>query len=111
MLLERFPRHPPNVTDRPGAELLQSLAGVAPHAPQAADRQGIEKLLHAGGVDDDKAIGLLQIAGDLGQELVLRHADRGHKANALADLGLDSPGNLDRRAEERLASCYVDEGF
>ena len=55
--------------------LLLSLAD----APEPLDRQRIEELLHLVRLHDDQGVRLLQVAGDLGQELVGRHAHRGHQ--------------------------------
>ena len=62
-------------------------------------------------LDDHESVRLFQVAGDLGQELVRRHADRGDQAETLADFLLDRPADADRGPEQRFAAGHVQEGF
>ena len=99
------------LADGADAQPLEDLAALLADAPEPLDRQRIEELLHLVRLHDDQGVGLLQVAGDLGQELVGGHAHRGHQPQLLADRLLDLPPDLDRRAEQVLAAGHVQEGF
>jgi hypothetical protein len=86
---EHVGRQIAELANRANAQFPKDLAGYASDTPESRNRQGIEKLLHAIGIDDDEAVWLLQIAGNLGHELHRRHAHRGHQTKLLADFCLD----------------------
>ncbi len=60
---------------------------------QQADRQRCQESLHLAGPDHKQAVGLAPVRGDLGQELVWRHAGRGGQAKLVADGDADRLGN------------------
>ena len=53
----------------------EALLGRRPHAPHQVDGQIVQKHEFGVGIDDDQAIGLGHLRGDLGQMLGARHAD------------------------------------
>ncbi len=77
--------HCRKLADGADAQPLENLAALLAHAPQPLDWQRIEKLLHTVCLDDDQGVGLLQVAGDLGQELVGGHAYRNDEPDFFAD--------------------------
>src|SRR5262245_1107897 len=83
--------HLPQLADRLDAELLKLPAGHLADAPDPADRQWIEELLDLARYDDDEAIWLAKVAGDLGDELARSNADRRDQADIATDVLLDLP--------------------
>ena len=75
------------------APMLSTAAILAPRARQravtAADGQRIKKRLYAIRNDDYAAIGLLEIAGDLGKKLIRCDPYRSHQLHVLKDVMLD----------------------
>ena len=109
--LEHVQRPLAELADGADAQPLEDLAALLADAPEPLDRQRIEELLHLVRLHDDQGVGLLQVAGDLGQELVGGHAHRRHQPQFLADRLLDLPSDLHGRAEEVLAAGHVQKGF
>ena len=68
-LIERL-----KVGERPDPSCVNARQGARPHAPHTLDRQRRERANRLRRLDDRQAIGLPQIAGDLGHELRRRHA-------------------------------------
>ena len=68
--LQRVQRPLPKLADGADAQPLENLAALLAHSPQSLDWQRIEKRLHTVWLDDNQGVRLLQVAGDLGQELV-----------------------------------------
>jgi hypothetical protein len=108
-LLERFARQGSDLADRLYPQALECLSGNEAYAPQPADRKGIEELLHPAGLNHHEPVRLLQVAGNLSQELVGRHAHRRHQPQTLADLLLDAAADFHGRAEQRLRARDVQE--
>src|ERR1700676_2071866 len=83
--------------------------GLAAEPWQAAHRQWVEYLAEALFRDDRESVGLGQIRGDLGHQLVRRYANRGSQTGDLADTALDTSGDSDRVAKELAALGDVEE--
>src|SRR5579872_706075 len=111
VLRESYEGHPADVADRANAQPIEGFTGDASHAPQSADRKRIEKTLDTGRIDNDEPVGLLDIAGDLGEKFIGGDADRRDEPQALSDLALDAPADFNRRTEEQLAPRHVDKRF
>ena len=62
-------------------------------APQRVDRKALQKALDAFGRDDRQPVRLLPAGGNLGEELVGRHARRGRQACLVADADLQPLGH------------------
>src|SRR5690606_27907795 len=76
LALERRLAEPGDVADRAHAVATQQRLRLRAHAPQLADRQGIQERLLGPGRDLGQPVGLVLIAGDLGDELAAREPDR-----------------------------------
>ncbi len=61
--------------------------------------------------DDDEAVGLLQVGGQLGEELVRRDADGGRQVGLFLDPVLDIPADLLGAAEQVDAAGHVEKGL
>ena len=66
--------------ERGEARRLDAFAQLAAEAGQAAHRERIEHRAQVVRRDDGEAVGLLELGGDLGHQLVRRHAHRGRRA-------------------------------
>src|SRR5258707_2396679 len=87
-------REPLYVTHGGDAHLRQhALRGLA-DAWDLADRKSDKECLDLMWPDDEAAVGLAPVAGDLGEELVRCHASRGGEVRLLADLAPDHLGCL-----------------
>src|SRR5690606_32398794 len=86
---ERGLAEPGEVADRAHPEAPQRLFGPRAHAPQLADRQGIQERLLGPRRDLGQPVGLVLIAGDLGDELAAREPDRAGQADLAADRRTD----------------------
>ena len=90
---------------------LESLGGDLAHAPDALDRQVLEKGLDRVGRNHELAVGFVPVARDLGDELVRRDAggygDADIACNAPADLGRNQRG----AAAAGRAPADVEKGF
>src|SRR3989475_12578320 len=93
-------RRPPRSTLFPYTTLFRSLLrGHRADAPQRLDRELLQELLDSLRGNHGEAVGLLPAGGDLGEELVRRHARRGGEPELAADALLDALGDV--RSEER----------
>ena len=88
MDLSSFARAAAKLGDGANAVGLQRRLRDLADAPDLADRQRIEDLLLVLLGDDDEAVGLPQVRGQLGEELVRGDADGGRQLGLLADLPL-----------------------
>ena len=70
----------------------------------ARSRQGVLDADRKGTADDRQGIGLFQVAGDLGEELVLRDADRDDEPGLGVHRGADLLSDLDRGPEGYFAA-------
>src|SRR5262249_44019790 len=86
---------------------LHLLAALTPEPGQPAHRQWVEDRLDTLFRDDGQAVRLIQVGGDLRDELVRGDSDRCGEACDFFDPGLDAAGDGDRVPEERLARCDV----
>ncbi len=73
--------------------------------PQQADRVGDQEGLGVGAANDGEAARLVQIGGDLGQELVVTEADRDRNA----DIGFNAPGKVDAKFSFQVQHRYASE--
>jgi hypothetical protein len=64
-----------HVADGGDAPVAQPLGGARADAPQPLDRQGPEPSGDVLEWEDDEAVGLVEVGGNLGQELVRCDAD------------------------------------
>src|SRR5262249_32202118 len=60
-------------------------------------------------LDDDEAVRLAEIAGELGEILVGRHADRSDEIQLRTDAGLDLLADFRRRPEQPLATANIEK--
>jgi len=60
-------------------------------------------------VDDDQGVWLLEVAGDLRQELVRRRAVRRDQPDLSQNLPLDPPADVRGRPEQPLYARHVEE--
>jgi hypothetical protein len=95
------------LADRLDADGVQPLLGFFADAPDPSDRQRGEKLRDAIGSHDDQTVRLAVVAGELGEELVRRDADRSREPHLAFDAGLDLAGNFGSRAEQFLAAGHI----
>ena len=84
--------------DALGRELCLGHRADAPHQ---LDRQVVEPLELDRGVDDDEAVGLGHLRGDLGEMLCPRDADRDREADLLADAAADGLRRLSAGGPKR----------
>ena len=82
------------VGDGADALALQRGQGGAADAPDDRDRLAGEELVGLGAADQPQAARLVEVGGDLGEELVVREADRGGDAELALDPALQ-PGEQD----------------
>ena len=84
------------LTDGANAELLKDLAPLFPDTPEPLDGQRIKELFDLIRLHDQESIGLLDVAGDLGQTLVGGHTNRDDQADFFPNDFLDLLTNLRR---------------
>ena len=87
--------------DAYGAQLLR---GHRADAPERLDRQLLQEALDALGRDDGEPVGLFPAGGDLGEELVRRHAGRGGEIQLFSYFILDPARDVHR---QRLAPAVL----
>ena len=102
---------PLQVADFRDAEPLQPRPRDLAHAPQPADAQRREQGLRLTARNDGKASGLIEIGGELREELAVAEADRDRHADLALDPGRE-PRQRRRRgqAEGALAALYLGAG-
>ena len=93
-----------------GSPLLEGGLALRADARNPPDRERVEKRLDRLRLHDRQPVGLLEVRGDLGDELVRPDADRAGEALALDDLGLHRP-RVDGRALEVAERGEVEEGL
>ena len=102
---------PPEIGDRANAVLQKPFLHRLADAPDQADRLWCEKLQRFGFANDRKSLGLVEIRGDLCEELVMGKSDRDGDADlalhVLCKPGKDIGG---RRAMEAFGAGEVEEG-
>ena len=100
-----------DIGDRLDAVRVQLLRGLDADAPQPAHRQRVQERQLPVGRYQQQPVGLGLLAGDLGQELGAGDADGDRQADAVADLGAQPRGDLDRRARHPAQPDDVEEGL
>ena len=74
--------------------------------------RGAEEVGGLGAADDPEAAGLVEVGGDLGEELVVGEADRDGQAELALDAGLQAGEEDDGRgAVQALGAGKVEEGL
>ena len=91
--------------------LGQALPGHGAHAPHQIDGQVVQEGELGRGIDDQEAIGLGRLRGDLGEVLGARQAHRDGQAQLRAHAAADRLSDLARRTEQRSCACEVSEGL
>jgi tetratricopeptide (TPR) repeat protein len=99
------------IAERGEAHRAQALGCLRSDAPHALDWQWIEKRGDVFGGNDHEPVRLLQIARDLGEELVGSDAGRGGQSRLLADRRADALGDRAAVAEEAAARGDVEKRF
>ena len=94
----------------PDPPLVQGGLALRADARNPPDRERVEKRLDRFRSHDRQPVGLLEVRGDLGDELVRPDADRAGESLALDDLGLHRP-RVDGRALEVAKGGEVEEGL
>src|SRR5882762_7271993 len=114
-LRELRPLERPEIGDRSDVTLVQETLGLGSDPWNDPDPQRIQKRLDLLRSHDREPVGLLEIGGDLGDELVGAYTHRGGQAFAAHDLRLDLSSALDcgvEAAERReLEIRFVDAGL
>ena len=105
------PRNALELADRPEAELAQRAGGHPPDTPDPLDGQRRQKPRLAARRHDDEPVGLLEVRGDLGDELVGAEARRRREAGLVTDPPRDPTDGVERAPEEGRAAREVDEGL
>src|SRR2546425_1034149 len=95
-LRELGPLERPEIGDGPDVTLVQEMLGLGSDPRNDPDPQRIEKRLDLLRSHDREPVGLLEIGGDLGDELVGTYAHRGGQPFLAHDLRLEPAGALDR---------------
>jgi hypothetical protein len=101
----------PQLAERANAQRLDPGRRLRAQPGQPADRQRVEYRVDLGGAHDDESVGLLEVGGDLGHELVRRHADRCCERGSLADHALDLPRDPFPVSVQRRARRDVEESL
>ena len=91
-----------------GGELFLRAPADAPEAAHGKRHEAADGFL---GTNFDEAVGLFEVACELGEELVRRDADGGDELGLFADLCLELLGEGARRGSEELHARDVQEGF
>ena len=99
------------LTDRGEPEIAELFRHHPADTPEVLDRQHAEEARLVAGRHHDEPVGLLELGGDLGHELVRGEPGRRGQLGLGADPLLDQPNRVERGAEERLGSGQVDERF
>ena len=90
---------------------LVSRASVTCPTPHQLNRQGMQELTLAVGLNQDQTIRLRCLGGDLGEVFRSRHADRHSQPDFTPHPPADRRADLPGRAEQVLSPSNVDEGF
>src|SRR3989442_6491418 len=93
------------------AEVAESLRHDPADTPQALDGQGTEESRLVAGRDNHEPVGLVQLGGHLGDELVRGQPRRCRQAGLGPDPSLDQADRVERAAEERLGPAEINEGL
>src|SRR5207244_11357469 len=88
-LRELRPLERPEIGDGPDVTLVQEMLGLGSDPRNDPDPQRIEKRLDLARPHDGEPVGLLEIGGDLGDELVGTYAHRGGQPFLAHDLRLE----------------------
>jgi hypothetical protein len=98
-----------HVGHRPHAPAVQLGRGLLAHAPEQLDRQRVQELALAVGLDDEQAVRLADPARDLGQELGPGHADRDRQADPFPDLLAQPRRDLGGRTGDHAQATHIQE--
>ena len=109
--LQRLRRRLRQLPDGEHTVLGQPFPGDRANAPHQLDRQVVQERELGRGIDDDQAVGLGHLRGDLRQMLRARDADRDRQAELRAHATPDRLRNLGRRTEQVRAARDIGERF
>src|SRR5262249_12201595 len=114
-LRELRPLERPEIGDGPDSTLVQETLGLGSDPGNDPDPQRIEKRLDLLRSHDREPVGLLEIGGDLGDELVGADAHRGGQSFLAHDRRLEPACTLDRGVEaaqrRELEIRFIDAGL
>jgi len=85
-----------DVSDGEDAAVVQLRRCHLAYAPQSLDRQRVQELQFAAGLDDEQSVWLADAAGHLRQEFGAGDPDRDRQANLGSDTRPEPGGDLDR---------------
>ena len=108
---ERRFRQRGQLADRRHGETLEAFERGRTHAPEARDRERREEVALGSGRDDDEAVGLGEVARELGEELGGGDTDRHDEAGFVAHAAPDRRGDLGPGAEQAPRAAHVEEGL
>ena len=97
------------LADRPHVPRVEAPRRRGADAPDALDRQRVEKREFAIGRDGDQPVGLRDAARHLREELRPRHPDRDGQADPLAHRSAQAHRDLDRRPGDALHPAHIEE--
>src|SRR6059036_1478286 len=97
------------LADRGEAEVAERLRHDPADTPQALDGQGTEESRLVAGRDNHEPVGLVQLGGHLGDELVRGQPRRRRQAGLGQDPSLYQADRVERAAEERLGPAEINE--
>lgn len=89
-------RHLAQLLASEDAYAVHALGGLGTHAPELLDPQRGDEVEGTRGMDDAESVGLAEVAGYLGEKLVVGHACRGSEMELVGNALLDFAGYLDR---------------
>src|SRR5205814_1160631 len=105
---------PGQVSDARDSGVAQQLLGLGPDPPETSDRKRFEEGPLLTRFDHHEPVGLAEVRGDLGHELVTRDPDRGGQADLAPDAPL-APFRIrpdhDRLAAQLGAVADLDRGI
>jgi hypothetical protein len=82
-----------------------------PDPVEALDRQCGDEARPLFGADDAQTVGLVLVARQLGDELVVRHARAGRQPGLAGNIGADHLGNMGGRSDRLLVGGDVEIGL
>ncbi len=103
--------HRPQVGDGADAQAAHLYQSGGADAPETLHGQGQQDAIQVVAVDDRQAVGLVEPRGELGEELVKRHAHGGGQAQLVVDALLDRGRNRGGGAGRSLHAGDVEEGL
>ena len=103
--------HRSQITDGSDPESCERPLGAGPDAGEPGDMERVEDLLNLIGLDDEESVGFVHIGGELGEELVWRHADGAGELGFIMNESADLFRDVNRRPKELERSGDIEEGL